>query len=253
MNQQQYIQEVLRDQPAGFWPLNELPGTPGAFARDYRPTNAPNPGIYNGAYILGQPGPTRRTSAWLGDGSTTSITCGQSSSLQPASVTFECWITLASTAGVQIAMINRTGNAEASGVTLFCYNGFWQFWATDDQQNWTTLSCPAISNAWSHLAITADGSTLRGYLNGQCVAATSLGTPAWDPSGSLVIGSDADGSSAVAGSMAFAAVYASALSPSRIAAHYTTMLGRSSQLHYAAPLMGLHPGIFDYYRRKRAA
>jgi len=251
MMRDNYIQEVLRDQPAGFWPLQELPGMPGAFARDYRPTNAPNRGLYNGAYELGQVGPAQGTCAWLGNGSSTSIACGSSLSLQPPCVTLECWVQLNSLAGIQMAMINRVGNWEVNGIYIFLYNGLWQFWGTTDQQNWTMLPGPPATTAWTHLAATADGSALRGYVNGQCVAATPFGTPLWDPAGSLTLGADVDGSSALSGRMAFVAVYASALPPGRIAGHYRAMIRRCAGRRLG--FSQLNSALVDYYRRKRAA
>ena len=80
-------------------------------------------------------------------------------------------------------------------------------------------------NAWSHLAATYDGQTLRLYVNGVQVASRVVLTPIETSTGALTIGGDALYGQYFAGRIDEVRIYNTALSASQIQADMDTPVG----------------------------
>src|SRR4029079_504417 len=90
----------------------------------------------------------------------------------------------------------------------------------------STAHGPALAvDSWSHIVGTFDGAVLRIYVNGALVASANSGAPVAGSGPALIGRLGAEGGSPgiypFTGSIDEVAVYGSALSPSRVLAHFT--------------------------------
>lgn len=234
-----YTQEVLRDNPAGFWPLSEPAGMSSPFARDYRPTTSPNPGTYGsysfGSYNLGQPGPFQGLQSCLFIGSGTNVwgayvTYPSTASLSPtSSITIECWLKGYSgtpyTDKTYGAIIRKEGSYVLAATSS---NGL--LFGTFVGSNCVGGSLP--TSRWSHVVATYSTASgqMRLYINGQ-LAVSQANTNAIPSNTSIVEigGAQAFGDEYLTAYLAAVAVYPSELSPARIAEHYAVATGQQGR------------------------
>jgi hypothetical protein len=226
-------QEILRDQPVGYWPLDTL-----GFARDFRAAASLSPGAYTGTFspIAGPFG--TGSSALLFDG----LTGGMSVATPlpaPTAYTWEFWIwsdTLPTTSASSQPATNGPGATATMGFSwshpsssfenaAFHQNSGGGFFSS------AMPSTPAASR-WHHMAGTWDGSTLIAWLNGV------MGTPA-ATTGSILSASTfyvANNTSNIfPGRMAHVALFNYALSPARIAARIAATRPRSRRIYSFVP------------------
>lgn len=212
-----YNAAVLADTPVGFWPLNDPSGT---VAADLSGNG--HPGAYTGGFTLAQPGPCSDGQASVVlNGSTGYVAVPASAALRPALVTAECWVYVTTTANTGFICSNaftsnigyELGNdcSGAGGTQIARFAGGW-------------AACSAGSalslNAWHHVAGTYDGTNLNTYIDGVAVGSpVSSGALAYDVA-EFRIGQRHDAFNGLTGRIAKAAVYNTALSAGRIAAHY---------------------------------
>jgi len=217
----QYIQEVLKDSPVGFWPLDDAAG----FAKDWRSGTSLNPGTLNGTYTLGQPGPFAGAGAWKGDGSTGYISIGTTSTF----------------------VFNRNFSIEAWGYYLvdqaIITHGY-PGWYLRFQNKGIELvhSQTAViasggsspTNVWVHaVATVSSGSTatVNLYMNGKRVANTTTTQSFTAGSWPVMIGCEGTGTATIRAEfsqnpMSMVTLYQSELAPSRILARYNIATGK---------------------------
>ena len=216
-----YSATVLADGPAAYWRMDETTGNIMADAT----TNANN-GRYAGTYALGQAG------AIAGDGNTAVAFDGQSaaasvlssSTLQVNTVTIELWIKKRTDTeyGVYVAKNVTPGGGAGSGWFQLLnshHNGQLEFRVTSDGAPALVSTSKLALNTWYYVVATYDGAAAKLFVNGKLdgtLKVTAIPKQTADP---LFIGRRVDGlfSDAVLDEIA---IYPSALSADRIAAHW---------------------------------
>lgn len=241
-----YKATVLADSPFTYLRLNETSGTVAADSSG----NGHN-GTYSGGVTLNQPGAVTEAGARAAklDGSTGFISLPSTGvPTGNAAFTQELWALINAAAGTSVFMGWGTNTTNEEPVFYFdaSRNLFISTWNTDT--NIATL----LAGAWYHLVATYDGTTHKGYVNGQLagshtpgVVATPL-TPAW------TIGQNPSPSEFFASiTVQEAAGYATALSAARVLAHYQAGIqlfgqpsligGRRSRVHGPSIIRGIDP------------
>ncbi len=210
-----YRAEVLSDLPVSYWRLGEGSGT---IAGD---ETVANPGQYS-AVTIGVPGLLTSSSDLAAgfNGRSSEVRAGQTGTLDITSaLTVEAWINPTSlpTTGVFRSIVTKT-NAyalEFNGPQL-------ELWFSQAGQD-VRVRAPVgaiVAGTTYHVVGTYDGSALRLYVNGVQVATTAR-TGAIDTAiSALRIGSWDGLSEWYAGTVDETALYKTALSATRVAAHY---------------------------------
>lgn len=216
-----YVSEVLADSPLGYWRLGETSGTTAVDMSG----NGRN-GTYAGTYTRGTKGAITAldTATYFGIGSVDIV----SSTLQPSTaVTVEAWVKPTATCG-NCAIFDKSANGgtnssflmwEASGrVKCRFIKGGTQYNVQSDGL--------IPDDVWSHVACTWDGTTIRMYVDGTVQSqTTALTAPISTGTGWSRIGRLADGTYSMYGEIDEVAVYGTALSQTRITAHYKAAFG----------------------------
>jgi hypothetical protein len=223
-----YTTEVAQDSPSAYWPLNETTGTD---VVDH--SGGAHDGTNNIGTTLGVAGP--RLPAYAGfdagklayqfNGSSGYIDCGTGASLSGTNdFTVEAWInTTATTLGQVVQQRDSTGyNGEymlvvnADGTLSFTvYGNGYQF-------NNLTSSKRVNDGQWHHVAaVRSAGTTGLLYIDGIVAASqTSTTVAPLDATIKTAIGADVrDSANYFNGMICDVAIYAAALSPSRIGLH----------------------------------
>jgi concanavalin A-like lectin/glucanase superfamily protein len=197
-----------------YWRLDETSGTT---AND---SFGSNNGTYTGTFTLGQPGPLSgySNSATKFNGTNAYVNVPYAAALNTANWTAETWVQLASLpAGDYFLMSSRNGSA---GWLLYASSTAWNV------ESWTgpvnVTGGVATVGAWTHVAATYDGTTLRLYANGVLAGSHSLSYTAQSADAVLI---GAGGNPSIPGGFtpgvfAHAAVYNTALSAPTVASHY---------------------------------
>jgi Concanavalin A-like lectin/glucanases superfamily len=219
-----YYDEVIADNPDGYWRLGESSGT----------TAVDEIGANNGTYINS---PTLGDAGAIGGDSDTAITfagtgnqgvnCGSVANYTTSDFTIEFWInavSFASTANAVVCVVIFRGQYQQTGY----YVGI----GTDGSVGLNTNQSGAIQSTgtaagavsvltWNHIVITRQGSTVLIYVNGVDVT-SSAGThtnPDSSPDQFVIGDYNANGWTPNA-TMDEVAIYSTALSAARVAAHY---------------------------------
>lgn len=216
-----YRDEVLADNPVGYWRLGDQVGHA---ASDE--SGAPS-GSLRGGVTLGVPGALARDGdkAMRFDGSTGYVRVGDRRDLDFTSGDFsvEAWVkprTLTAMAVLQ--------KGESTGYHTWQYRlsvtngGLWRGTVFVGDTNVKVTSPQAGSTtSWTHLVLVRDGKNLRLYVDGEEVASTRFSGEVNDSSGMLAIGRTGGNSSDYfQGDIDEVAVYPTALSAARVGAHY---------------------------------
>ena len=218
-----YSQEVLADNPISYWKLGETSGTQAVDSA------GSNHGTYTGGVTLNQASiPGSATPSVLLNGSSGYVDCGTPASLNITSAwTLEAWVYLNSTpngAGIISEAINPDskilyalgfGN-DAGGalLTTSYYTG--AYYAESVYGTALGLS------AWHHCVGTWDGTTLSLYMDNVLRASGTKSPGPLSSMSRIYLGKRHDNSFSpyLPARMAHAAIYPTALSSTRIAAHY---------------------------------
>ncbi len=219
-----YAAIVLADRPQGFWRLGDPVGSGTALDSSGHGFT----GAVNGGVTFGQSGAIAGNGAALFDGATCSITT-------PAPITASCsgeaWINPAAIpTGGAFPRILSSGNnfpfelgyALDQGVYIFVnFVGLTPGWILATPGN------PLPLNAWAHVAMTWDGTTLRVYLNGQPTYTNAIWAGKVLQSGAVVIGGIFGGANSWwSGKLDDVAIYDYALTPAQIAKHFSVGMSR---------------------------
>ncbi len=256
-----YPTTVLSQNPVGYWRLNEtLTPSPAAPAANAGSLGSAAAGTYMNFPVRGLPGPFTGSTAVGLDGSGSYVTTPWVAGENTTNFTFETW--------VNPGVVPKFAYL-ASSVDINSPRSGWYF-AQDDgstfgvgsafvvrmfYQNTTAFSAflyaPISGSAgtWWHLALTCNGTTASLYTNGVLAMSTAV-APYYVPNdaSALTLGCRSDANFFWPGQEAETAVYNSALSAARIAAHYTAATTAPSS--YASTVMADAPAV--YYRFKEA-
>ncbi len=207
--------QVLADRPVGFWRLGEPAGS--TTAADA--SGSGNAGSYEAGILLGQPGAVPGDTAAAFSGQSLVIPAQASLNLTTG-LTVEAWVR-PSAANLYGGIFEKTiDGAVNSQFSLFFEAGVVKFRGKPATTSYLTLSGPALPvNAWSHVAGTYDGTTLRLYVNASLVASSDAPTLAGG-SGLALIGHLGSGFYPFQGTLDEVALFPQALSPDRLRAHF---------------------------------
>jgi hypothetical protein len=246
-----YVDEVLADNPVGYWRLNEvapvlLPdpaqnlGTLGALAE----------GVYLGKPRTAQPG------ALAGRADTAVTFAGGQMVEVPYSFelnpyppfTVEFWVrpdTVQTGDGLvsPLASLRRVTPA-AEGWIFYQSAAGWNYRQGDSENNYTvniTAAAVIETNSWYHLAAVYDGQTVVLYVNGQQAATASDARYSPNPQVALGIGARGDRAFAFNGSVDEVAIYSKALGAAQIAQRYANGTSASPATAYEQLIMADQP------------
>jgi hypothetical protein len=213
-----YVQAVLKDSPIGYWRLDDPIGAATMAAR------VGTAGSYAGSVELQVPGllPSEPTSTAANFGVKGGGTAGVSDSRydfadkKPFSV--EAWVSLQKDQNNQDLVTTQTNGK--MGWTLYQDNTGELLIERDDGTDSDSASVAAPTKP-THVVATYDGTQLQLYLNGNAVGPSAPSTrslPA--PASHLRLGAGNVAVDPLHGILDEVAVYATALTPDRIQAHY---------------------------------
>lgn len=217
-----YDATVLSDGPSGYWRLGETSGTSAADA-----TGAPAGTIKNGV-TLGMAGALvdDPNTAMRFDGNGYVSVTNRSNLNPTADFTVEAWVRPTALNGVGGAIVHKggsTGNPVWQYRLSLTSTGKWRgtIFSGSTAYAVTDPGTPSTTN-WTYLAMTRSGSQLTLYVNGLPVATTTVTATINTSTGLFAIGRTGSSSTDYFnGSIDEVAVYPSALSASRVFAHYT--------------------------------
>ena len=203
-----YVDAAKADAPGAYWRLTE---TTGSTALDASGNN--RTATYQGAE-LGLSGVLAHDTAARGWGSTTAGAGDVLDFAGIASFTLEAWVNPEVNDDWRRLLSKEASNAQGrQGWSLWLHNGTVGFERFRDDWAVPVGGGTVPVGRWSHVAVTYSGTTSRVYVNGVQVGTASDTQSLLDTTGSLLIG---DG---LVGRIAQAAVYPSALSAAKVAAH----------------------------------
>jgi hypothetical protein len=217
-----YSNAVISDGPSGYWRLGELSGT---LADD---AAANNNGTYTNAPQLGQasllPGDSANRSVRF-DGVNDHVRVPSAGTLSPATnVTVEAWIrpaALPASGGfASVATKRESYSIQFNGPRL----EFTIMQAGVRQRLQAPVGAVGVNQTY-HVVGTYDGAVQRLYIDGAEVANRSLTGAITTNSNFVAIGSWSGSNEFFNGTIDEVAVYTSALSPARVAAHHQAGLG----------------------------
>jgi prepilin-type N-terminal cleavage/methylation domain-containing protein len=218
-----YWSTVLADSPAAYWHLTETSGTTAA---DSGPAGAAATWQGGGSAAAGVTGPlTGYGAAGTVSSPPYLVASAANGGLLDlrTSVTVEAWIK-PDVAGENAGIIEKTvGTAVNTQFLLFLEGGQLVWRTLPSAGGWGHVYTGYFppTGTWTHVAGTFDGTTVRAYANGvQVGASVSVPSPLLGGAGNVYLGHLGTGIYAFTGSIAEAAVYPTALSAARIAAHY---------------------------------
>jgi len=215
-----YSATVLGDGPVAYWRMGD---TSGAIMADQ--SSHGNSGAYEGGFTLGQPGAIAGdgNTAVLFDGVSGAASVPSSASLQVNNVTIELWMKKQADNeyGVYVAKNVDPGGGAGSGWFQLLnshHDGHLEFRVTADYPTIVSSQTLAL-NTWYYVVTTYDGTTAKLFINGKldsALAVTAIPKQSTDP---LYIGRRPDGhfTNALVDEVA---IYPTALSADRIAAHW---------------------------------
>jgi hypothetical protein len=216
-----YRDEVIADNPVAYWRLGETSGT----------TLVEDGGNYSGSYTgsptLNSAGAVAGNAAAAFNGSSQYAEVAYSENLNPSVFSVEAWAYPTGGAGNFRAVLSsrnvQSGPLILSGFIIYASDSNkWQFWLGAGSA-WSRPDGPSVSlNEWVHLVGTFDGTAQRLYVNGvlQATATPSFITNAARPLRIAAGLNEGSPDFYFPGSIDEVAIYNTALSAARIAAHY---------------------------------
>lgn len=211
-----YHDTIMADSPVAYYRLNETSGTSAADASGHT-----NTGTYTGGYTLGQTTTaTDGDKAVLLNGTTGYITIPNSASLQLGDVfSIEAWIKLPSAPISGTETIIGQGSGSTGGPGLRLISNEVRLMYSDQSALASTFSTGINDTGWHHLVGTKNGATIKVYIDAvDKTTSTTNHTMANSPN-AVTIGNRAS-ADWFSGTVDEVAIYATALSSTRVAAHY---------------------------------
>jgi hypothetical protein len=259
-----YPTDLQAQGPVGYWRLNEpLSPSPAAAAANSGSLGGSANGNYNNYPTRGLPGPFNGSRGLNFDGVNQTVTAPYAPELNPAVFTIEAWL--------NPATANPAGNLRCVAAAMHSASprSGWLIYqsggpADTDAPGWqlrlyaqggtaTSLRLLVTNNVtpgtWYHLVYTFDGTTAKGYLNGELANQGDATGYVPNPDATFSVGARSDAGFPWAGQSAEVAYYGAVLTGEQIKAHYdaasTNTAGYSSQITANSPLV--------YYRFREPA
>jgi hypothetical protein len=238
-----YVDEILSDQPVGYWRLNEIvTGPPNDEATNLGTLGPEGNGVYFNNATGGQPG------AIVGDSDTAATFNGFGDKVDvpyhPSlnssnAISIECWAMVTGGSGHRAPVSLRDDTPSGNGEGMIIYAspaGRWEFW-TGTGGPWHVTQGPFLFEwEWAHLVATFDGTTKKFYVNGELVGSvTRTSPPLYRPNRArpFRIGAGANegsGNYFFIGEIDEVAVYDKELPQHRVLAHYKAGSGADPQV-----------------------
>jgi hypothetical protein len=214
-----YADEVLADNPGGYWRLGEASGTT---ATDQTGTN---PGTYqNGVVLRLQGALTADTNTAASfDGVDDIVTVPSSTSLNATTgVTVEAWVKRTRSGAWQNIIAKPGSGAAAAQNYALWINTLNQpvAYFGNGSSTVSATATTALDTNWHHVAATYNNATARMYVDGVLKASVNATVQLTANTGALVIGRSTDNVRIFGGTLDEPAVYRTALSATRIQLHY---------------------------------
>jgi len=215
-----YAATVLADSPVGYWPMGESSGTAAVDSS----TNANN-GAYVNTPTLGRVGPTAdfAKAVEFAAASSENLVIPRISAYNIGDVgSLEAWVKTTS-AGV-IGLLSL-GHTSAGSLYMRLNGGLLDFLVSNVADLATSNGSGPFYNDgyWHHMVCTKNGATIKLYVDGQDVTPSTANSTAGNSTENPTIGSDISNGVAtdfMQGMIAEVALYSTALSAARVAAHY---------------------------------
>jgi hypothetical protein len=224
-----YPDAVLADNPIAYWRLDEVGGSPPDLATNSGSLGPAGNGVYLGAPLRQQPGALAGSAdaAVAFDGVVQKLDVPHQAALNPSGrLTVELWVRLEGGLGTLRSPLSsrHLPAGEAYGYVFSTTLGNqWEFRTHTGLTANRVLGGVVQSNAWTHLVGIYDGIATRLYVNGAAVGYPVTNAYAPNTVTPLRIGGGAnEGSGAFfwPGRIDEVAIYNTALSPARVAAHH---------------------------------
>ena len=209
-----YRSVVLEDTPAVYYRLNEVQGTAAVDASGHNVN-----GVYASGTVRGVAGAIADDTDKAVRGATATPSMTANAASLPAgdgARTLEAWFRTDVSEGVQFPIVGYANNEilfyrDGNGTRLI-YRSLW----ANEWHNVITAgpAYPLNAGLWHHVAVAFDGTTSVLYVDGVAVGSSASGTGATDVVGATLRAGGI-------GDVDEVAVYAAALSPDRVAAHWT--------------------------------
>ncbi len=198
---------------AGYWRLGETSGTTATDS-----AGSAN-GTYSGSHTLGVSGGVAgdpNAAVRLAGGH---VDMGDNHDFAgTATFTLEAWVRPTTIDGTSRRIVSKA--AALQGYELFVNSGTGiSFQRIAGSTNTVSATAPVL-NAWSHVAATYDGTTMRLYVNGSQVGSTASALSLLNTVATLRVGNSAVGTDGWAGDLDDVAVYAGALSAAQVQSHF---------------------------------
>jgi hypothetical protein len=217
-----YRDEVLADNPVAYWRLGETSGTTavdevGNHNGTYQPNSS---GVWTGGE-LGLPGAVAgNNSALFRPVNAGRVIVPFSEELNNSRLTAEAWARRTSSPGSFGYFIARDSSQRVFLIGINTLHTIYAVvWNSSGTLRELNTSVPIELNEWTHLALVHDGTNVIVYKNGLEVARGSLTGDTRTGNNGIQIGAR-NNNEYWPGEIDEVAFYATALSPTRIAAHY---------------------------------
>jgi hypothetical protein len=216
-----YDETVLADDPVAYWLLNETSGyvvadaTGNGHTGAYESTYSPGVG-----YTLGVTGPcSDEELAWEGTTGNGYISVPHSSALAiTGDITLEGWVEMATIPTYGWLITKDSGATPSSYDFTVAWGGDGLFLTRGGVSN--AGSAVLTTNVWHHVAVTMSGTAVTYFVDGASAGTTTITATITDAGAPVTIGTRGDFYTPLIGKLAKVAVYNTALSGTRIAAHY---------------------------------
>lgn len=218
-----YAQSVLADEPLGYWRLNESSGTVAGDASGHG-----HAGTYVGSVTLGDANGLADGSASAGFGGNGSVQIADGPVWNPPALewnastsTVEMWVNVPASSDAYQTLFAK-GAWPPSPITVYLLPGtseplvYWR--GIDGQSHYAMLATGIVGQGWTHLALTFTPTTYAFYVNGAPDTSGPLTSPLASSTEAITIAASED--AALHGHVSDVAIYGTALSAARVAAHY---------------------------------
>ncbi len=248
-----YRDEILTDQPLGYWRLGEA--SDATVAVNAGSLGATGNGELINTVVFGGEGALTSdpdTSAYFA-GDQSKVQIPYAAELNPTAFTIEAWTRVSSdSAGYRSPLASRDDSPQR-GFIFYCDpSNNWQFWTgTGEQVGWNVVGgAIADPDVWAHLVGTFDGTNKLFYVNGVLVGANQS---RFAPNGARVLRIGASATESSVGDFFFVgdvdevAVYSKVLPSDRVTAHFKVGSG-SDPAADVAPTLAVQPAPANRFR-----